>query len=103
MWTLCSPVIRKKLIHDTRMFLHAVHASSHRSTRVTIQSNDSDIVILRTALFPQLDLEELYVTFGRDKSYQDSQAKCIFNCFSCYTRQLLVFMFDRCLFRYYIT
>ena len=52
---------------DTRMFLHAVHASSHRSTRVTIKS---DIVILGTALFPQLDLEELYVTFGRDKSYQ---------------------------------
>ena len=57
-------------IRHTRMFLHAVHASSHRSTRVTIQSNDSDIVILGTALFPQLDLEELYVTFGRDKSYQ---------------------------------
>ena len=25
---------------DTRMFLNAVHASSHRSTRVTIKSND---------------------------------------------------------------
>ena len=37
---------------------------------MTIKSNDSDIVILGTALFPQLDLEELYVTFGRDKSYQ---------------------------------
>ena len=48
---------------DTCMFLHAVHASSHRSTRVTIKSNDSDIVILGTALFPQLYLEELYVTF----------------------------------------
>ena len=73
---------------DTRMFVHAVYASSHRSTRVTIKSNDSDIVILGTALFPQLDLEELYVTFGRDKSYQLSQAICTFNCFSCNTRQL---------------
>ena len=76
---------------DTRMFLHAVHASSHRSTRVTIKSNDSGIVILGTALFPQLDLEELYVTFGRDKSYQVSQAICTFNCFICNTRQLLVY------------
>ena len=73
---------------DTRMFLHAVHASSHRSTRVTVKSNDSDIVILGTVRFPQLDLEELYVTFGRDKSYQVSQAICTFNCFSCNTRQL---------------
>ena len=46
------------------MFLHAVHASSHRSTRVKIKSNDSEIVIFGTALFPQLDLEELYVAFG---------------------------------------
>ena len=76
---------------DTRMFLHAVHASSHRSTRVTIKSNDSDIVIFGTALFPQLDLEELYFTFERDKSYQVSQAKCTFNCFSCNTRRLLVY------------
>ena len=57
MWTLCSPATRKKLIPDTRMFLHAVHASSHRSTRVKIKSNDSDIVILGTALFPQLGLD----------------------------------------------
>ena len=42
---------------DTRMFLHAVHASSHRSTRVNIKSIDSDIVILGTALFPQLGLD----------------------------------------------
>ena len=75
---------------DTHMFLHAVHAYSHRSTRVTIKSNNSDIVILGTALFPQLGLEELYVTFGRDKSYQ-SQAMCTFNCFSCNTRQLFVY------------
>ena len=73
------------------MFLHADHASSNRSTTVTIKSNDSDIVIWGTALFPQLDLEELYVTFGRDKSYQVSQAMCIFNCFCCNTRQLLVY------------
>ena len=74
---------------DTLMFLLAVHASSHRSTRVTIKNNDSAIEILGTALFPQLDLEELYVTFGRDKSYQVSQAICTFNCFSCNTTQLL--------------
>ena len=74
---------------DTRMFLLAVHASSHRSTRVTIKNNDSAIVILGTALFPQLDLEELYVTCGHDKSYQVSQAIRTFNCFSCNTRQLL--------------
>ena len=76
---------------DTRMFLHAVHASSHRTTRVTIKSYDSEIVILGTALFPQLDLEELYVTFRRDKSYQVSQAICTFNYFICNTRQLLVY------------
>ena len=42
---------------DTRMFLHAVHASSNRSTTVTIKSNDSDIVIWGTVLFSQLDLK----------------------------------------------
>ena len=35
--------------------------------------------------------EELYVTFGCDKSYQVSQAICTFNCFSCNARQLLVY------------
>ena len=63
---------------DTRMFLHAVHAPANRSSRVTIKSNDSDIVIWGTALSLQLDLEELYVTFGRDKSYQVSQTICTF-------------------------
>ena len=57
MWTLCSPVTRKKLIPVCFKFLHAVHASSHRSTRVNIKSNDNDIVILGTALFPQLGLD----------------------------------------------
>ena len=70
---------------DTRMFLHAVHACSNRSSRVTIKSNDSDIVIWGTALSLQLDLEELYVTFGRDKSYQVSQTICTFIFFSCNT------------------
>ena len=76
---------------DTRMFLHAVHAYYNRSTRVTIKSNASDIVILGTTLFPQLDFKELYVTFGRDKSYQVSQAICTFNFFSCNTRQILIY------------
>ena len=58
---------------------------------MTIKSNDNEIVILGTALFPQLDLEKLYVKFGRDKNYQVSQAICTFNCFSCKTRQLLVY------------
>ena len=74
MWTLCTMQPCNQEDADARIFLHVVHASSHRSTRVTIKSNDSDIVILETALFPQLDLKELYVTFGRDKSYQVSQA-----------------------------
>ena len=56
-----------------------------------IINNDSDILILGTAHFPQRDLEELYVTFGRDKSYQVSQAMSTFNCFSCNTRHLLVY------------
>ena len=29
---------------NTCMFLHAVHASSNRSSRVTIKNNDSDIL-----------------------------------------------------------
>ena len=54
MWTLCSPVTRTKLIHVC-FCMHLL--SSHRSTRVTITSNDSDIVILGTTLFPELDLD----------------------------------------------
>ena len=67
LWTL-QPCNQEEA--HKHMFLHAGHASSHRSTRITIKSNDSDIVILGTALFPQLDFEELYATFGRDKSYK---------------------------------
>ena len=55
---------------DTRMFLHVIHASAHGSLRVTIRSNDTDIIVLGLALFPQLGLEELHVTFGTDKKYQ---------------------------------
>ena len=52
------------------MFLHVIHASAHGSLRVTIRSNDTDIIVLGLALFPQLGLEELHVTFGTDKKYQ---------------------------------
>ena len=39
---------------DTRMFLHTFHTSSNGSVKVTIRSNDSDVVILGTALFDKI-------------------------------------------------
>ncbi len=64
---------------DTRMFLHALHASENGSLKVKIRSNDTDIIVLGTALFPQLDLEELEVTFGSGKTFRVIKIHQLYN------------------------
>ena len=55
---------------ETRMFLHTLHAALNGSVKVTIKSNDSDVVILGTSLYDRLELEELDITFGSGNNYQ---------------------------------
>lgn len=55
---------------DTRMFLHALNGSKNGIKNVTIESNDTDVVVIATALFWKLELEQLTVTFGRGKEHK---------------------------------
>ena len=55
---------------DTRMFLHAKHASDTGSLYVRIRSNDTDVIVIGIGIFEKLGLEELGITFGTGKKQQ---------------------------------
>ena len=55
---------------DTRMFLHAHHASQAGHSRVLIRSRDTAVLVLGVHLFEQLDVEELWLAFGVGKHFR---------------------------------
>ena len=60
--SLLSPCTQEEA--DTRMFLHAFHAARSGSKRTTICMFDTDAAVLGIGLFQQLELEELWLSFG---------------------------------------
>ena len=55
---------------DTRIFVHARHATDEGSKTIMIKTNDTDIVIAQI-IFPSLQdlgLQQLWVTFGHGQS-----------------------------------
>ena len=52
------------------MFLHAFNGSKSGIKNLMIKSNDTDVVVIATGMFWQLELEELNVTFGRGKDHK---------------------------------
>lgn len=52
---------------DTRMFLHAKHAALGGSRSINIVSSDTDVVVIGVAVFEDLNVDALWVTFRKRK------------------------------------
>lgn len=55
---------------DTRMFLHAKHAALGGSRSINIVSSDTDVVVIGVAVLEDLNVDALWVTFGKGKDLQ---------------------------------
>ena len=55
---------------DTRIFLHVKHTASQFS-KVLIKSVDTDVVVLAISLFDKLNVSELWIQFGVEKSLKN--------------------------------
>ena len=54
---------------DTRIFLHALDMRRHSSIQhVMIKTVDTDVLVLAVALFPELNLNELWMDFGSSQN-----------------------------------
>lgn len=49
---------------DTRIFLHVKHAKGDGYRKVIIRTVDTDVVVLATSYFFQLEAEEIWIAFG---------------------------------------
>jgi hypothetical protein len=52
---------------DTRMFLHAKHAAIGGRKSINIVSSDTDVVVIGVAVFDDLNVDHLWMTFGKGK------------------------------------
>ena len=52
---------------DYRTMLHALHMSRNRLQRVTVNTSDTDVVVIAVSTFQQLDLVELWIRLGTGK------------------------------------
>lgn len=52
---------------DTRMFLHVKDAAMEGSQEIMIVSTDTDVVVIGVALYQELDVEKLWISFGKEK------------------------------------
>lgn len=55
---------------DTRMFLHAKHAALGGSRSINIVSSDTDVVVIGVAVLEDLNVDALWVKFGKGKDLQ---------------------------------
>ena len=56
---------------DTRIFVHARHATEEGSKTIMIKANDTNILVIAQSIFPSLQdlgLQQLWVTFGHGQS-----------------------------------
>jgi hypothetical protein len=47
------------------MFLHAKHAAIGGSKSINIESSDTDVVVIGVAVFDDLNVDHLWMTFGK--------------------------------------
>jgi hypothetical protein len=51
------------------MFLHAKHAAIGGSKSINIESSDTDVVVIGVAVFDDLNVDHLWMTFGKSTCY----------------------------------
>ena len=52
------------------MFLHAKDAAVNGSDSIMIVSSDTDVVVIGISVFAQLDVEQLWIAFGKGKDFR---------------------------------
>lgn len=52
---------------DTRIFVHAKHASLNGLKKILLRTVDTDVVVLAAAFFRELQVEELWIAYGVGK------------------------------------
>ena len=62
---------------DTRILLHIAHCAQQGYKRISIQTVDTDVVVLAVGHFQSLDIEELWINFGFGKHYRNIAAHAI--------------------------
>ena len=74
---VCNLEINKDLLApcnqeeaDTRMFVHAKHASMNGSKTITIVSSDTDVVVLAIAVYLDLNIDALWLAFGKGNNFR---------------------------------
>lgn len=55
---------------DTRLILHAYDCSAKNMTKLMIRTVDTDVVVLATAFYNRLSVQELWIAFGVGKKYR---------------------------------
>lgn len=55
---------------DTRIFVHAMHASFTGYRHLTIISSDTDVVVLAISVFSDLQIDTLWLAFGKGKYFR---------------------------------
>ena len=59
---------------DTRILLHVKHCAQQGHKRISIQTVDTDVVVLAVGHFQSLNIEELWIDFGVLKHYRNIAA-----------------------------
>ena len=55
---------------DTRIFLHAKDVSREGNKKIIRSSTDTDVVVIAVAYFSDLNIEKLWIAFGKGKDFR---------------------------------
>ena len=54
---------------DTRLLLHAADCAQYGHKKVMLRTVDTNVVVLSTAIFKDLAIDEMWISCGMDKSW----------------------------------
>ncbi len=55
---------------DTRLLLHAYHTANQNNKKILIRTVDTDVVVIATATFQHMNVEELWIAFVTGKQFR---------------------------------
>ena len=74
---------------DTRIFVHAADMARKGVRKIAIRTVDTDVLVLALSAFEPLELDELWLSFGTDKSFRFIPVHQIAACMSLRQRKAL--------------
>ena len=55
---------------DTRLLLQANHTANQNNIKILIRTVDTDVVVIATAAFQHMNVEEVWIAFGTEKQFR---------------------------------